>query len=89
MVFGVSFEGYFSVAIGALEIESKHLDSQISLFVADFHPHVELGSNVQIVGTCIATQGHWQHVPDHHQLVLASPTFHDDLVVEVFGEIFD
>lgn len=46
MVFGVSFEGDFAIAIGAFEVEPEDLNAQVCLFIADLHTHVELGSNV-------------------------------------------
>ena len=66
MVFRVSFEGYFSVAIGAFEIEPKNLDAEVDLFVADLHSHVELGPNVQIISAGVAPQTHGQHISHHH-----------------------
>lgn len=89
MVFGVSFEGDLGVAVGTLKVEPKDLNAQIGLLVADFHSHVELGPNVEIVGTGVAPQTHWKHVPDHHEFILAPATFDYDLMVEVLGEILD
>lgn len=58
MVFGVGFEGDFCIAIGAFEIEPEDFDAEIGLLVTDFHSHVELGADVEIVGTCVAAQTH-------------------------------
>lgn len=54
MVFGVGFEGDFCIAIGAFEIEPEDFDAEIGLFVTDFHSHVELGADVEVVGACVA-----------------------------------
>lgn len=69
MVFGVSLEGDFAVAVGAFEVEPENLDAQIGLQVAYLHSHVEFGTDVQIVSAGVATQTHRQHVTHHHQLV--------------------
>ena len=66
MVLGISFEGDLGVAIGAFEVEPEDFDAQIGLLVTDLHTHVELSTDVKIVGTCIAAQGHGQHVSHHH-----------------------
>ena len=89
MVFRVSFEGYFSIAIGAFEVEPENLDAKIHLFIANFHSHVKLGSNVEVVSTCITPQTHRQHIPDHHEFVLTSTPFDDQLMIEIFRVIFD
>ena len=89
MVFGISFEGDFGIAISALKVKPKDLDAKIGLLIANLHPHIEFGSNVKIVGTCIASQAHGQHISDHHQLVLATTSLDDDLVVEILREILD
>ena len=89
MVFGISFEGDFGIAISALKVKPKDLDAKIGLLIANLHPHIEFGSNVKIVGTCIASQAHGQHISDHHQLVLAPTTLHNNFVIKIFREIFD
>jgi hypothetical protein len=55
MVFGVSFECDFGVAVCTFEIEPKDFDAQIGLFVTDLHSHVELGPDVEVVLTGIAS----------------------------------
>jgi hypothetical protein len=89
MIFRVSFERNFSVAIGAFEVEAEDLNAQICIFVADFHAHVELGSDVQIICAGVAPKTHWQHVAYHHELVFAPAAFYNAVVIEVFWEIFD
>lgn len=54
MVFGVSFERNFAIAIGTFEVETKNLDAEIGLFVANFHSHVKFGTYVKIVGAGFA-----------------------------------
>ena len=54
MVFGVSFKCDFTVAIGTFEVETKNLDTEIGLFVTNFHSHVKFGTDVEIVGAGIA-----------------------------------
>jgi hypothetical protein len=54
MIFGVSFECDFAIAIGAFEVESEDLNAQVCLFVTNLHTHVELGSNVEIVSASVA-----------------------------------
>jgi hypothetical protein len=49
MIFWISLESDISIAIGALEIKSEHLDSQINLIITDFHSHVELCTDVKII----------------------------------------
>jgi hypothetical protein len=66
MIFGVSFEGYFAIAVGAFEVEPEDFDAQVGVLVADFHTHVEFGSDVEIVGTGIAPERHGQHISNHH-----------------------
>lgn len=56
MIFGVSFETDFIVAISALEVESKDFNAKVSLLIAYLHSHVELGADVQIVRAHIAAQ---------------------------------
>ena len=89
MVFGVSFECDLGVAVGALKVEPKNFNAEIGLLITDFHPHVELGPDVEVIGAGVAPQTHGKHVPDHHEFVFAPATFNDDLVVEVLGEILD
>ena len=89
MVFGIGFEGDLGVAVGALKVEPEDLNAEIGLLVADFHPHVELGPDVEVISAGVAPQTHREHVPDHHQLVLAPTAFYYDLVVKVLGEILD
>jgi hypothetical protein len=89
VVFRIGFECDFTVAVGAFEVETKDLDPEVGLFVAYLHSHIEFSTDVEIVRACVATQTHRQHVTHHHQLVLASSTLHNALVVEVFGEIFN
>lgn len=87
MIFGVCFEGDFGVAVCAFEVEPEDLDAQVGVLVADFHTHVELGPDVEIVGAGIAPERHGQHISDHHQLVLPPSSLHYPLVVEVLREI--
>jgi hypothetical protein len=54
MIFGVSFECDFAVAVGAFEVEPEDLDAQIDFLVADFHSHVEFGADVEVVSASIA-----------------------------------
>lgn len=89
MVFRVCFEGDFGVAVGALEVKAEDLDAKVSLLIADFHTHVELGANVEVIGTGITTQTHGQHVPYHHEFVLATAPLDDTVVVKVLGEVLD
>ena len=85
----VGFEGDFGVAVRVFEVEVKDFDAQISFLAADLHSHVELGSNVKVVGAGVAPERHRQHVPHHHQFVLTPPPLHNAFVVEVLWEIFD
>ena len=55
MIFGVSFKGNIGIAISAFKIKSKDFDSKIDLIITDFHSHVELGADVEIIGACIAS----------------------------------
>lgn len=89
MVLGIRLERDFSIAIGAFEVKPEDFDAQICLLVTYLHTHVELGTDVQIVCTGIASQGHRQHVSNHHELVLAAAALLDAFVIKVFGEIFD
>jgi hypothetical protein len=89
MVFGISFEGNFGIAVGAFEVEPEDFDAQVSLFIAYLHTHVKLGSDVEIICAGIASEGHGQHVSDHHQLVLAPASLDYTLMIEVLREIFD
>ena len=89
MIFGVGFEGDFSIAVGTLEVKPEDLDAQVDLFVADLHSHVELGPDIEIVSAGVTPETHGQHVTDHHELVLAPTAFYDQLVVEVLRVIFD
>lgn len=54
MIFGISFEGYFCVAVGAFEIEPKDFNAEIGLFVTYFHSHVEFSSDVKVIGAGVA-----------------------------------
>jgi hypothetical protein len=88
MIFRIGFEGYFRIACSALEVKTENFYSKVGFLVANLHSHIEFSSNIQIVLAGATTQTHWQHVAYHHQLVLTSTSFHYNLMVEVFGEIF-
>ncbi len=66
MVLRICFEANLVVAVGTLEIEAEDFNAQVSLLVADLHPHVELGTYIEVVGADIASQGHGQHVAHVH-----------------------
>lgn len=55
MVFGISFECDFTVAVSAFEVKSKDFDAEIGLLVTYLHTHIELGADVEIVGAGVAT----------------------------------
>ena len=66
MVLRICFEANLVVAVGTLEIEAEDFNAQVSLLVADLHPHVELGTYIEVVGADIASQGHGHHVAHVH-----------------------
>ena len=54
MVFGVSFEGNFGIAICAFEVEAEDFDPKVGFFVANFHSHVEFGADVEVISAGVA-----------------------------------
>lgn len=89
MILWISFEGDFAIAVGAFEVEPEDLDAQICLLIANFHSHVKLGADVQVICTSVTPQRHWQHIPYHHQLVLTTSSLLYSLMIEVLREILD
>lgn len=55
MILGVGFECDFSIAVGAFEVKPENLNAEICLFIAYLHTHIELGADVEVVSTCIAS----------------------------------
>lgn len=55
MIFRISFECDFSIAVGAFEVKSENFNAEIGLFVTDLHSHVKFRTNIQIVLTGIAS----------------------------------
>jgi len=87
VIFRIGFESDVGITISAFKIKSEDFNTEIDLIIADFHSHVELSSDVKIVGTSIAPETHWQHVSDDHEFVLTSAPFYDFFMVKVFREI--
>ena len=54
MVFGIRLKSDFGVTESAFQIKPEDLNAEIHLVVADFHTHIELRSNIQVVGARIA-----------------------------------
>ena len=59
MIFRISLESNISIAVGAFQIESENFNTKIDLIVAYFHSHIELSSDIKIIGTCVTPETHW------------------------------
>lgn len=59
VIFRIGFESDVGITISAFKIKSEDFNTEIDLIIADFHSHVELSSDVKIVGTSIAPETHW------------------------------
>lgn len=87
MIFRVCLKCDICIAVGAFKVESKDLDSQVDLIVANLHSHVEFGPNIKVIRTGVTSQTHRQHVPHNHKLLFPSPSFNNSLMIEVLRDI--